>query len=111
MNFFGMGFLEMAFVLVVALLILGPNKMMEFARTMGKYIHDFQRAASEIPRLLSLEEERPRTQPPHRQQLPEQPVAEEGEAVEEEQSQANTSQRQQPPRQLPAEERDTPTSV
>ncbi|MBI4200115.1 MAG: twin-arginine translocase TatA/TatE family subunit [Chloroflexi bacterium] len=63
MNLFGMGPLELVFVLVVALLVLGPNRMVEAARTLGRQVRTLQRAASEIPRLLSLEEP-PEAEPP-----------------------------------------------
>ena len=44
MDIFGIGPLELVFVLVIALLVLGPGKMVEMARDMGKYLRDFQRA-------------------------------------------------------------------
>ena len=67
MDFFGIGFVELIFILLVALLVLGPNKMVDTARTLGKYIRELQRAASDIPRLLSVEEDQPRTPPPQDQ--------------------------------------------
>jgi sec-independent protein translocase protein TatB len=67
MNFFGIGFTELILVLVIALLVLGPNKMLEVARTMGKYARDLQRATSELPRLLSLDEDSKRPTPDRRQ--------------------------------------------
>ncbi len=75
MDIFGIGPLELLFVLVVALLVLGPGKMVEMSRSMGKYVRDFQRATSELPRLLSMEDEQPPT-PPQRQQISEQPPKE-----------------------------------
>ncbi len=75
MDIFGIGPLELLFVLVVALLLLGPGKMVEMARTLGKYARDLQRATSEVPRLLSLEDEQPPA-PPQRQQVSEQPPKE-----------------------------------
>ena len=71
MNFFGIGFFELVMVLVVALLVLGPNRMMEAARTLGKYMRELQRASAELPRLLSLDEEPPKAPPVQRQQIPE----------------------------------------
>ena len=64
MNFFGVGMLELVFILVVALLALGPNKMVEVARTLGKYVKELQRATYEMPKLLSLDEELPKAGPP-----------------------------------------------
>ncbi len=74
MDIFGIGPLELVFVLVVALLVLGPSKMVEMSRSLGKYVRDFQRATSEVPRLLSLEEDQPTT--PQKQQVSEQPPQE-----------------------------------
>ena len=56
MNFFGVGIFEMLFVLVVALLVLGPSRMVEVSRTLGKYVRELQRATSEIPRLIDLDD-------------------------------------------------------
>ena len=57
MNLFGIGPLELLFVIMLALLVLGPNRMVDTARTLGKYVREFQRATSEIPRLISLDDE------------------------------------------------------
>ena len=69
MNFLGIGFIELVIVLVVALLILGPNKMVEAARTLGKYMRELQRANAELPRLLSLDEDLPKKPTVQRQQI------------------------------------------
>jgi len=69
MNFFGIGAVELVFVLVVALLVLGPNRMVETARTLGKYVRELQRAASELPKLLSLDEEPSKAELPPRQSI------------------------------------------
>ncbi len=75
MSFFGIGPTELVFILVIALLVLGPGKMVEMARDMGKYIRELQRFTSEVPRLFSLDDDPPPT-PPQRQQVSEQPPKE-----------------------------------
>ncbi|MSQ21689.1 MAG: twin-arginine translocase TatA/TatE family subunit [Dehalococcoidia bacterium] len=75
MSFFGIGPTELVFILVIALLLLGPGKMVETARSLGKYVRDLQRFTSEVPRLLSLDDNPPPT-PPQRQQVSEQPPKE-----------------------------------
>lgn len=70
MNVFGIGVLELLFVLVVALIVLGPERMTQTARTLGKYIREIQRATAEIPRLISLDDDPPSSPSPQRQQLP-----------------------------------------
>ena len=57
MNLFGVGSLEVFFVIVLALLVLGPSRMVDVARDIGKYVKEFRRATSEIPRLISLDDE------------------------------------------------------
>ena len=69
MNFFGIGIIELVAVMVVALLVLGPNRMVEASRTLGKYLRELQRASAELPRLLSLDEEPPKTPAIERQQV------------------------------------------
>ena len=45
---FGMSGTELAIVLVLALLLLGPSKMPELARSLGKAVRDFKRATGDI---------------------------------------------------------------
>ena len=73
MNFFGVGILEMVFIMVVALLVLGPSRMVEVSRTLGKYVRELQRATSEIPRLIDLDDlegKPPTGKTTERQQIP-----------------------------------------
>ena len=43
MNLFGIGNMEILIVLVVALMVLGPSRMVDMARSMGKLWNDAQR--------------------------------------------------------------------
>lgn len=79
MNIFGIGLFELVFILIIAFLVLGPAKMVDTARTLGKALRELQRATSEVPRLFSLEEE------PKVEQLPPRQVVKEEEPPEEEQ--------------------------
>ena len=47
MDFFGVGSLEMLFVLLVATIVLGPAKMVELARNLGDYWRQAQRVLRE----------------------------------------------------------------
>ncbi len=49
MNIAGVGGLEMAVVLIVALLVLGPTRLAEYGRTLGKMIGELRRASEGIP--------------------------------------------------------------
>lgn len=57
MNFMGAGPMEIFFVLVVALLVLGPNKMLEASRELGKLMRQFRRVGDEWPKMLEDETE------------------------------------------------------
>ena len=45
---FGLGFGEVLLVLIVALLVLGPEKLPKLAKTLGRGMREFRRAASEF---------------------------------------------------------------
>ena len=45
---FGMSGTELAIVLIVALLLLGPSKLPELARGLGKAVRDFKKATGDI---------------------------------------------------------------
>ena len=51
MNFFGMGTPEILVVLLLAFLLLGPERMISAAKMLGKYAGEMRRMASEIPDL------------------------------------------------------------
>ena len=56
MNFMGMGLAEIAVVMVVAFLVLGPNRTINMARTAGKILADLRRTFNEVAAAVSLEE-------------------------------------------------------
>ena len=55
MNFMGMGVMEMAVILLVAFLVLGPSKSIDMARTAGKMVRDLRRSFAEIAAAVDLE--------------------------------------------------------
>jgi Tat protein translocase TatB subunit len=62
-----LGFAEMVFLVVLALLLFGPRRLPEIARTMGKFMAEFKKASNEFQgqiheeiRKLELEEADPR---------------------------------------------------
>ena len=50
---FGIGMTELLIVLVVALLVLGPRKLPEMARTLGRGMAEFRRASDELRNTLN----------------------------------------------------------
>jgi TatA/E family protein of Tat protein translocase len=64
-----LGFPELIFILVLALLIFGPKKLPEIGRTLGKGLAEFRRATDDLKRTINtevaLEEEKTRRPQPH----------------------------------------------
>lgn len=52
---FGIGTWELLLIFVIALIILGPKKLPELAKTLGKGLAEFRRASQEIKSTLDLE--------------------------------------------------------
>ena len=48
MNLFGIGFLELAMIFLIAFLVMGPAKAIEMARTAGKLVGDMRRTVNEM---------------------------------------------------------------
>lgn len=64
---------EIIFIAVAALLILGPKKLPEFARTIGKLVRDFRRQTDDVRHTVEREfykMDQELTQPPTQPELP-----------------------------------------
>lgn len=68
MEFFGMGAGEILLILLLALIIWGPGKIPEIARTLGKTMRAFRKATfdltSEITKELEIDEKKRSPVPP-----------------------------------------------
>ncbi len=53
---FGLGATEIVVILVVALIFLGPKKLPEIAKTLGRSMREVRRTANEFTRELSIDE-------------------------------------------------------
>ena len=56
MNIIGIGFTELIFILLIALVFLGPGKMVEIAQKIRGMLRQFQNTANELPKMLALED-------------------------------------------------------
>jgi TatA/E family protein of Tat protein translocase len=45
---FGIGMTELLVILVVALIVFGPTKLPELARSLGRAMHEFRRASNDL---------------------------------------------------------------
>src|SRR5262245_45017299 len=50
-----LGFTEIAFIFVLALLIFGPKKLPEIGRTLGRGIAEFRKATNDLKRSINTE--------------------------------------------------------
>lgn len=53
---FGIGPMELVLIMIVALLVLGPKRMPELARTLGRGLSEFRRASNELRQSLALDD-------------------------------------------------------
>ena len=56
MSFLGVSYLEIFTVLLVALVFLGPDKMIEAGKKLGKTLKEFRKIASELPSLEDIQQ-------------------------------------------------------
>jgi sec-independent protein translocase protein TatB len=77
---FNVGAGELILIVVVALLVLGPQKLPEFARAIGKFVREFRRQTDEVRTVVErefykmdqelIDEPRPQVHPPTPAALP-----------------------------------------
>ncbi len=54
---FGIGMPELVLILAVALIVFGPKKLPDLAKSLGKAMHEFRKATSEIKDSLDIGDE------------------------------------------------------
>jgi len=64
MGFLGIGSWEILLILILALIILGPGKLTEFARTLGKTVRAIKKASFDLTTTVTRELEATRNEPP-----------------------------------------------
>ena len=67
---FGIGVQELVVVLVIALLVFGPKRLPELARSLGRGLNEFRRASTDLRRTLTEATEEPPIAPPSQAQVP-----------------------------------------
>ena len=53
---FGIGFPELLVILVIALIVVGPSKLPDLARSLGRGLSEFKRATSELKETIEQDE-------------------------------------------------------
>ena len=54
---FGIGSTELIVILIVALIVIGPAKLPEMARSLGKALGEFRRVSTDVKRTIEIEAE------------------------------------------------------
>jgi TatA/E family protein of Tat protein translocase len=73
---FGIGATELIVILAIALVVLGPKKLPEIARSLGRGLAEFRRASSDMRReFLDVADETRPLSPPAATSQPETPAA------------------------------------
>lgn len=63
---FGIGMTEMIVIAVIALVVLGPKRLPELARTLGRTLGEFRRSATDLRREFADVMDETRIEPPPR---------------------------------------------
>jgi sec-independent protein translocase protein TatA len=79
MGFLGIGTWEILLILILAFIILGPSKLTEFARILGKTVRAIRKASTDLTTAVTRELEATQNEPPP-SQPEEESRAETGEA-------------------------------
>jgi TatA/E family protein of Tat protein translocase len=80
---FGIGMTELLVILVIGLLVIGPKKLPELARSLGRGLAEFRRASNEVRREFMDVAEEARIDPPPRMPADSEPKAAPGDPAAE----------------------------
>ena len=74
MDFLGIGPGELILILIIAVIFLGPGKIVNFAGTLGKWVHAIRRAGTDFTAVVTREIEKAENEPPPTPKTEEKPV-------------------------------------
>jgi Sec-independent protein translocase protein TatA len=98
MDFFGIGPWEIVLILVLALILLGPDKLTETAKTLGKIVRSIRRTSAEFTAAVTremnkIEEDEPPKLPPKSEEEAPPPAGETQKAPEAEKTTSTDHER------------------
>jgi sec-independent protein translocase protein TatA len=64
MGFLGIGPWEILLIIVLALIVLGPNKLTSFARTLGKTVRAIRKYSNDLTTAVTRELDKAKEEPP-----------------------------------------------
>ena len=105
---FGIGSTELIVILIVALIIIGPAKLPEMAKSLGKALGEFRRVSTDVKRTIEMEAEqadqKSRTEQAKKELFPEKKSSEAPQASQASQAAPAASAAQEAPKSAEASE-------
>lgn len=77
---FGIGMPEMLLILAIALIVIGPKKLPDLAKSMGRALREFKKATSELKESIELDGELKEVKKSFKESLTDGPVAVKGQS-------------------------------
>lgn len=75
MGFLGIGPWEILLIIILALIVLGPGKLTDFARTLGKTIRAIRKYGTDLTTAVTRELDKAQEEPPKEEKLSQPPSA------------------------------------
>jgi sec-independent protein translocase protein TatB len=109
---FGIGSTELIVILVVALIVIGPAKLPEMAKSLGKALGEFRRVSTDVKRTIEMEAEqadqKSRTDQAKKELFPEQKASQASQAAQTPQASQEAPKPPAAPAEVAAQAADEP---